>query len=159
MRTSSYRMLAAISYVLYRFRWVFFQLNVLHRCLPPNLHRFLNELPKTLDETYDQILKRIDEAQRDDAHHLLQCLTVTSRPLRVEEIAELVTFDFRASISGRCHETTAHAARLERGSLVTLIRLVSNARVSREFRLGTLGDFATLPQMKGQTDCVLDEAW
>ena len=94
-------MLAAISYVLYRFRWVFCQLNVLHRCLPPNLHRYLNELPKTLDETYDQILKRIDETQRDDAHHLLQCLTVASRPLRVEEIAELVTFDFRASISGR----------------------------------------------------------
>jgi hypothetical protein len=58
-----------------------------------------------------------------------------------------------------CHETTARAARLERGFPVTLIRLVSNVRVSREFRLGTLEDFATLPRMKGQTGCALDEAW
>ena len=75
-------------------------MNALHRCFPPNLHRFLNELPKTLDETYDQILKRIDEAQWDDAHRLLQCLTVASYPLRVEEIAELLEFDFQASSSG-----------------------------------------------------------
>ena len=57
-----------------------------------------------------------------------------------------------------CHETTARAARLERGFPVTLVRLVSNVRSSREFRLGILEDFATLPQMKGQTGCVLDEA-
>ena len=93
-------MLAAISYVLYRFRWVVCQLNALHRCVPPNLHRFLNELPKTLDETYEPILKRIDEAQRDDAHRLLQCLAVAARPLRVEEIAELLEFDCRVPRSG-----------------------------------------------------------
>ena len=57
-----------------------------------------------------------------------------------------------------CHETTARAARLERGFLVTLIRLASNVRVYRVFRLGTLEDFATLPQMKGRTGYALDEA-
>ena len=93
-------MLAAISYVLYRFRWVFCQLNALHRCFPLDLHRFLNELPKTLDKMYNRILKRIDEAQRDYAHRLSQCLTVASRPLRVEEFAELLAFDFRASNTG-----------------------------------------------------------
>ena len=93
-------MQAAISDVTCRFRWVFCQLNALQRCFPPNLRRVLNELPKTLDETYNRILKRIDEAQWDDAHRLLQCLTVASRRLRVDEIAELLTFDCQASSTG-----------------------------------------------------------
>jgi ankyrin repeat protein len=57
-------------------------------------------LPETLDETYRRILKRIDVVQRDDAHRLLQCLTVAARPFRVEEIAELLAFDCQASSSG-----------------------------------------------------------
>ena len=75
-------------------------MNALQHCYPPDLHRVLNELPKTLDETYEQILKRINEAQGVNAHRLLQCLTVASRPLRVEEIAELLAFDCRTSSSG-----------------------------------------------------------
>ena len=75
-------------------------MNALQHCYPPDLHRLLNELPKTLDVTYERILKRINEASRDNAHRLLQCLTVASRPLRVEEIAELLEFDCRAPSSG-----------------------------------------------------------
>ena len=75
-------------------------MNALQHCFPPDLHRVLNELPKTLDETYEQILKRINEAQRDSAHRLLQYLTVAVRPLHVEEIAELMAFDSRTSSSG-----------------------------------------------------------
>ena len=49
-----------------------------------------------MDETYDQILRSINKAQKNNAHRLLQCLTVASRPLRVEELAELLAFDFQA---------------------------------------------------------------
>ena len=31
---------------------------------------------------------------QDHAHRLLQCLTVAIRPLRVEELAEILAFDF-----------------------------------------------------------------
>ena len=86
--------------MLYRFRWVFCQLDALQHCIPPNLRQYLNELPETLDETYDRILKGITKAQKDDAHRLLQCLTVAVRPLRVEELAELLAFDFQASTEG-----------------------------------------------------------
>ena len=86
--------------MLYRFRWVFCQLDALQHCIPPNLRQYLNELPDTLDETYDQILKSINKAQRDNAHRLLQCLTVAVRPLLVEELAELLAFDFQASTKG-----------------------------------------------------------
>ena len=83
-----------------RFRWVFCQLDALRHCFPPNLRQYLNELPETLDETYEQILKGIKKAQKDNAHRLLQCLTVAARPLRVEELAELLAFDFQASTEG-----------------------------------------------------------
>ncbi|KAH8980673.1 ankyrin repeat-containing domain protein [Lactarius akahatsu] len=79
------------------FRWVFFQLEALRHCFPPNLRRFLNELLENLDETYKQILKGIN---KDDARRLLQCLAIAVRPLRVEELAELLAFDFEASSSG-----------------------------------------------------------
>ena len=86
--------------MLYRFRWVFCQLDALQHCIPPNLRQYLNELPETLDETYDRILKGINKAQKDNAHRLLQCLTVAVRPLLVEELAELLAFDFQASTEG-----------------------------------------------------------
>src|SRR6201996_5188623 len=86
--------------LLYRFRWVFCQLDALQHCFPPNLRQFLNELPETLDETYEQILKGINKAQKSNAYRLLQCLTVAARPLRVEELAELLAFDFQATSDG-----------------------------------------------------------
>ena len=86
--------------MLYRFRWVFCQLDSLQHCIPPNLRQYLNELPETLDETYDRLLKGINKSQKDNAHRLLQCLTVAVRPLLVEELAELLAFDFHALSSG-----------------------------------------------------------
>jgi ankyrin repeat protein len=79
---------------------VFCQLDALQHCIPPNLRQYLNELPETLDETYERILKGINKAQKDNAHRLLQCLTVAVRPLLVEELAELLAFDFQATTSG-----------------------------------------------------------
>ena len=86
--------------LLDRFRWVFCQLDALQHCFPPNLRQYIDELPETLDETYDRILKGISKAQKNNAHRLLQCLTVAVRPLLVEELAELLAFDFQASIAG-----------------------------------------------------------
>ena len=75
-------------------------MEILRHCFPPNLRRFLNELPDTLDETYDRILRGINKAQKEDARRLLRCLVVASRPLHVEELAELLAFDFPESSSG-----------------------------------------------------------
>ncbi|KAH9029579.1 hypothetical protein EDB85DRAFT_2275985 [Lactarius pseudohatsudake] len=54
----------------------------------------------SLDETYERILRSINKAQKDNARRLLQCLAVAVRPLRVEELAELLAFDFQGSSSG-----------------------------------------------------------
>ena len=79
-----------------RFRWVFCQLEVLRLCFPANLRRTLEELPKSLDDTYKRILNEINNANRVHAYRLLQCLAVALRPLRVEELAEVLAFDLTA---------------------------------------------------------------
>ena len=76
---------------------MFCQLETLRHCFPQNLRQFLNELPESLDETYERILRGINKAQKEDARRLLHCLTAAARPLRVEELAELLAFDFWAT--------------------------------------------------------------
>ena len=49
----------------------------------------MDDLPITLDETYERALKGIDKEKRDYASRLFHCLVVSIRPLRVEELAEL----------------------------------------------------------------------
>ena len=83
-----------------RFQWVFCQLETLRRTAQPNVRRILERLPKTLDETYNRMLKNINETNQDDARRLLHCLAVSIRPLHVEELAEILTFDFDAAEAG-----------------------------------------------------------
>jgi ankyrin repeat protein len=53
-----------------------------------------------LDETYERVLREINKANREHARRLLQCLTVALRPLRVEELAEVLAIDFNALAHG-----------------------------------------------------------
>ena len=76
-----------------RFRWVYCQLEALQPCFPNNLRRMLEELPKSLDETYQRILREINNANQKQAHQLLQCLAVARRPLLLEELAEVLALD------------------------------------------------------------------
>jgi ankyrin repeat protein len=85
-----------LSQFLSRFRWVFCQLETLRHCLPPSVRGILAELPETLDETYERILREIPKTNQVHAHRLLQCLTVAVRPLKVEELAEVLAINFDA---------------------------------------------------------------
>ena len=58
------------------------------------MRRTLDELPESLDETYERVLKEIKKPNREHARRLLQCLVVAIRPLRVEELAEVLAVDF-----------------------------------------------------------------
>jgi len=57
-------------------------------------------LPETLDKTYERVLRDINKANREHAQRLLHCLTVAMRPLRVEELAEVLAVDFDAARQG-----------------------------------------------------------
>ena len=72
-----------------RFRWVYCQIETLRRCFPASIRRTLDELPETLDGTYEQTLRGIDKQKREYAYRLFQCLVISKRPLRVKELAEL----------------------------------------------------------------------
>jgi len=72
-----------------RFRWAACQLESLRNCLVQNIQATLDKLPSTLNETYERMLKNIDEEKRKFAHYIFQFLTVSARPLSVLELAEI----------------------------------------------------------------------
>ena len=86
--------------LLYRFRWVYCQLERLRHCLPPSVRVILDDLPDTLDETYERVLKDINKANQKHAVRLLHCLVFAIRPLRVQDLAEVLAVDFDAVQQG-----------------------------------------------------------
>src|SRR6266849_5332770 len=84
------------SFLCHRFRWAECQLAYICGCIPARIKRALAELPVTLDETYQRTLGEINEVDWEFAHRLFQFVAVASRPLRGEELAELLAFDFNA---------------------------------------------------------------
>ncbi|KAL8942148.1 MAG: hypothetical protein Q9216_001833 [Gyalolechia sp. 2 TL-2023] len=71
------------------FRWVDCQLDTLRACNKVSaIKKALDQLPVTLDETYERILGAIEPADTVEAYHILQWLAFAERPLTLEEIAE-----------------------------------------------------------------------
>jgi hypothetical protein len=83
-----------------RFRWAACQLDTIAQCVTPGkVRRALQDLPKTLEETYGRILRTIDEGQNaEEALKILTWLTYAARPLTVVEALE-VTGIFAEGIS------------------------------------------------------------
>ena len=74
------------------------QLESLRRTLPASIQVALDELPKTLDETYKYALRSIDEEKREYAQRLFKCLTISIRPLYVAELAEVLAIRFEPDV-------------------------------------------------------------
>ena len=72
------------------------QLGYLGDCLPGRIRQALDELPETLDGTYERSLLEIKSTNWEFARRLFLCVAVASRPLRVEELAEFLAFDLKA---------------------------------------------------------------
>ena len=62
-----------------------------------NPRRVLTELPESLEETYQQTLLAIDKEKRKYVQCLFQCLLVSIRPLRVEELMGILAVEFDAT--------------------------------------------------------------
>ena len=109
------------------------QLAYLRHCLPGRIRRALDELPKTLDETYERTLEDIGDQNWEYAHRLFQCVAAASRPLRVEELAEFLAFDFEAESTPEYledwrPEDPGHAVFSTCSSLLTVVN-VDGSRV------------------------------
>ena len=70
---------------------------LLQHCFAASIRETLDQLPESLDETYARALSQIPQVNQAHAHRMLQCLVVAVRPLRVEELAELLAFKFGTS--------------------------------------------------------------
>jgi ankyrin repeat protein len=129
-------------------------LEVLRHCFPANLRHTLEELPKSLDETYNRVLKDINNANRDHAYLLLQCLAVASRPLRVEELAEVLAFDLTGgipkSISDWRWEDREEAVLSACSSLVSVISDKGSRVV--QFSHFSVKEFLTSDRLKSYTE-------
>jgi len=102
------------------------QLQYLRHCLRQRIRRALDELPDTLDETYDRTLEEIGKQNWEYAHRLFQCVAAASRPLRVEELAEFLAFDFDTDSTPTLREDwreedPAHAVRSTCSSLLAIV--------------------------------------
>jgi len=76
-----------------RFRWAACQLDTLRKC--PSVKKVreaLHNLPKTLDETYEQILLNTDEDYRDVIIEALRWLCFSTTTLNIEQLAQAAVF-------------------------------------------------------------------
>jgi ankyrin repeat protein len=92
--------------------------------------RALNDLPKTLDETYERTLQCIDEEKWEYTCRIFQFLTVSARPPRVEELAEIFAIEADGGTTGipefnpRWRSPNSEAAVLAAcSSLVTVVNV------------------------------------
>ena len=116
-----------------RFRWVYCQLAYLRHCLPGRIRCALDELPKSLDETYERTLEDIGDQNWEYAHRLFQCVAAASRPLSIAELAEFLAFDFDAECTPEYledwrPEDPGHAVFSTCSSLLTIV-YVGGSRV------------------------------
>jgi hypothetical protein len=65
------------------------------------VEKSLKELPKTLDDTYDRILRGIPFQDQQDVYTVIQMLAVSYRPLTLDEVAEALSIDFERETLNR----------------------------------------------------------
>ena len=90
----SFTCLAIVADRVDRFRWAYCQLDNLRRCMSSSIRKALDELPTTLDETYERTLEGIPKQKWQHAHRLFQCMVAAMRPLSVEELGEIFAIEF-----------------------------------------------------------------
>ena len=77
-----------------RFRWAVCQLDALSSCITRSmLRKSLSKLPATLYGTYERILGAISDEYSSLVLRILRWLAFSSRPLLLEEIAEVIAID------------------------------------------------------------------
>ena len=107
-------------------------------------------MPATLDETYERTLREIQETKWESVRQLLVCVTVASRPLRVEELAEIFAFDFNSGAIPKFHKdwrlkNPVEAVLSACSTLLSVVNAETWPRTSRvvQFSHSTVKEFLT----------------
>jgi ankyrin repeat protein len=149
-----------LAHVEFRFRWVSCQLEVLRRCLPAFIQQALDELPESLDRTYERTLQDIDKANWSFSRfsrRLFQCVAAASRPLRIKELAEFLAFDFDAgptptSPAGRRPEDSISAVLTTCPNFLSIIQVEGSASI--QFSHLSVKEFLTSNRLAETEDII-----
>ena len=125
------------------FRWASCQIQALKDChTVAELEDAICCLPATLEETYERALSIIDERRKEPIRNVLRWLCFSARPVRLEEIAEVMAIDFTAkpqpSYDPRKRLIDAERFFQSYSSLVHVLRIKTKARDFRELKLAHL---------------------
>src|ERR1700741_883879 len=115
----------------------------------------LDELPETLDETYERTLLGIEKEKREFAHRLFQCLTVAIRPLRVDELADVLAIRFDTEHAPRYHmdwrsEDAQEAVLSACSSLIMIVNVDGSPVV--QFSHFSVKEFLTSDRLANSTE-------
>ena len=135
------------------------QLDYLRRCTPrtKDIRRALDELPKTLDETYARTLEGIDEQKWEDAHRIFQCVAAAFRPLSVEELAQFLAFDYEAEptptfLADWRPEDPTHAVLSTCSSLLAVVELEGYDSPIVQFAHFSAQEYLTSPRLSKEQE-------
>ena len=126
-------------------------------CFPARIRCTLAELPETLDETYEITLRGINKANWVFAHRMFQFVSVASRPLRVEELAELLAFNFEAGSIPEYYEDwrLEHPVNAVLSTCSTLLAIVNDGGSTVvQFSHLSVKEFLTSTRIAKATDTV-----
>jgi ankyrin repeat protein len=126
-------------------------------CIPARLPQALAELPKTLDETYERTLRGINEANWEFALRMFQFVSVASRPLYVEELADLLAFNFEAGSIPKFYEDwrlkkPADAVLSTCSTLLTIVNDLGSPVI--QFSHFSVKEFLTSTRLAEATDII-----
>ena len=129
-------------------------------CIPARIRHALAEIPDTLDETYERTLREISKANWGFAYRLFQFVAVAVRPLRVEELAELLAFDFKAGSIPKFHEDwrledPMHAVLSTCRSFLTIVDISYYHRKVVQFSHFSVKEFLTSARLAESSDIIL----
>ena len=93
-----------------------------------SIRRALDELPETLNATYEHTLQSIDKEKQAYVHRIFQCIIASIRPLRVEELMEVLAIQLDAETIPRYYEDwrPADAGEALLSTCSTLIAIVND---------------------------------
>jgi len=133
------------------------QLQYLRHCLRQRIRRALDELPDTLDETYDRTLEEIGKKNWEYAHRLFQCVAAAARPLRVEELAEFLAFDFDTDSTPTLREDwreedPSHAVRSTCSSLLAIVDVDGSSVI--QFAHFSVKEYLTSKRLADSKDAI-----
>ena len=103
----------------------------LRQGFPASIRSALEQLPESLDEVYKHALLRVAKARREYTRRLFECLAISARPLRVEELADIlgVPFDKGSYSESNIQSSAEEAVLFACSSLITVANADGRSRV------------------------------